>query len=66
MDEYIEGVVVDVCTRTILCVSNLGNEKVAECDTYKEFLGMLEFIKATLNEKEIIYADLALTEYGNA
>lgn len=62
MDEYIEGVVVDVCTRTILCVSNLGNEKVAECDNYKEFLGMLEFVKATLSEEEIIYADLALTE----
>lgn len=62
MDEYIEGVVVDVCTRTILCVSNLGNEKVAECDNYKEFLGMLEFVKDTLTDDKIIYAEVALTK----
>jgi len=62
MDEYIEGVVVDVCTRKILCVSNFGNEKVAECDNYKEFLGMLEFVKETLTDDKIIYAEVALTK----
>ena len=60
--ECVQGIVIDVCTRTFLLLSDQGNEKFVECDTVEEFMNVLEVVTANLKPEEIKYADLAV--YG--
>jgi hypothetical protein len=59
--ECVQGIVIDVCTRTFLLISDRGNERMVECDTVKEFMSVLEVITSNLSEDQIKYADLAVT-----
>lgn len=61
--ECVLGIVIDVCTRTFLLLSDQGNERLVECDTVDEFMNVLEVVSNNLTEDQIEYADLAV--YGN-
>jgi len=58
--ESVLGIVIDVCTRSFLLISDEGNEKMVNCDTVQEFMNVLEVVIANLNEDQIEYADLAI------
>ena len=58
--ESILGIVIDVCTRSFLLLSDEGNEKMVNCDTVQEFMNVLEVVTSNLNEDQIEYADLAI------
>ena len=58
--ECVQGIVIDVCTRSFLLISNEGNEKMVECETVNEFMNVLEVVTANLDEDQIEYADLAI------
>ena len=60
--ESVLGIVIDVCTRSFLLLSDQGNEKMVECETVNEFMNVLEVVTANLDEDQIEYADLAV--YG--
>jgi len=60
--ETVQGIVIDVCTRTFLLLSDQGSERRVECDTVQEFMNVLEVVTAQLNPEQIEYADLAI--YG--
>jgi hypothetical protein len=61
--ECVEGIVIDLCTRTFLLLSDQGSERLVECDTVEEFMNVLEVVTSNLNPDQIEYADLAI--YGN-
>jgi len=58
--ETVQGIVIDVCTRSFLLLSDQGNEKMVECETVQEFMNVLEVVTANLSEDQIEYADLAI------
>jgi len=58
--ESVLGIVIDVCTRSFLLISDEGNEKMVECETVQEFMNVLEVVTANLSEDQIEYADLAV------
>jgi len=58
--ESVLGIVIDVCTRSFLLISDEGNEKLVECETVQEFMNVLEVVTANLSEDQIEYADLAI------
>jgi hypothetical protein len=60
--ESVLGIVIDVCTRSFLLISDEGNEKLVECDTVQEFMNVLEVVTANLEPDQIEYADLAIAE----
>jgi hypothetical protein len=60
--ETVHGIVIDVCTRTFLLISDQGSEKRVECDTVEEFMNVLDVVTAQLNPEQIKYANLAI--YG--
>ena len=60
--ETVQGIVIDVCTRTFLLLSDQGNERMVECDTVEEFMNVLEVVTSNLDPEQIEYADLAV--YG--
>ena len=61
-EEFVQGIVIDICSRSFLLLSNEGDEKVVECDTVEQFMSVLEVVTANLTEDQIEYADLALYE----
>lgn len=58
--ESVLGIVIDVCTRSFLLISDEGNEKMVNCDTVQEFMNVLEVVTANLEPDQIEYADLAI------
>ncbi len=60
--ETVQGIVIDVCTRTFLLLSDQGSEKMVECDTVEEFMNVLDVVTSNLNPEQIEYANLAV--YG--
>ena len=62
VQETVEGIVIDVCTRTFLLLSDQGTEKRVECDTVEEFMNVLEVVTSNLEPYQIEYADIAIYE----
>ena len=59
--EAVQGIVIDVCTRTFLLLSDQGSERMVECETVGEFMNVLEVVTANLDPEQIEYADLAVS-----
>jgi hypothetical protein len=56
-DEYLTRCVVNTTARTFSLYSNTGDEKVVSCDTVSEFMNVLEFVRKTVDESTLVYAD---------
>jgi hypothetical protein len=56
-DEYLTRCVVDPLKRTVYLYSSDGNEKQVSCETVQEFMNVLEFVRATVDEKTLSYAN---------
>ena len=59
-EEYVESIVIDICSRSFLLMSDRGDEKIVECDTIDEFMSVLDVVTANLNDDQIEYAELAV------
>ena len=60
--ETVQGIVIDVCSRTFLLLSDQGSERLVECETVQEFMNVLDVVTSQLQPEQIEYADLAV--YG--
>jgi len=58
--ETVQGIVIDVCTRTFLLFCDQGSERLVECETVEEFMNVLDVVTAQLDPEQIEYADLAI------
>jgi len=56
-EEYLSRCVVDPIKRTVYLYSNQGDEKEVVCETVDEFMNVLEFVRATVNEDVLSYAN---------
>ena len=56
-DEYLTRCVVDPVKRTIYIYSSEGSEKKVSCDTTDEFMNVLSFIRSTVDENILSYAN---------
>ena len=56
-DEYLTRCVVDPVKRTVYLYSSEGVTKEVLCDTVEEFMNVLEFVRATLDEETLSYAN---------
>jgi hypothetical protein len=59
--ETVQGIVIDVCTRTFLLISDQGSERMVECETVQEFMNALNYVTENLEDDQIEYADLAVS-----
>ena len=59
-ETYVQGVIIDVCTKSFLLLSDKGDEKWVNCNTTEEFMNVLQVCTSHLNEDQIEYADLAI------
>ena len=56
-DEYLTRCVVDPIKRTVYLYSNEGSEKEVVCETVDEFMNVLDFVRATVDEETLSYAN---------
>ena len=56
-DEYLTSCVVDPIKRTVYLYSSEGSEKKVTCNTVEEFMNVLEFVRATVDEETLSYAN---------
>jgi hypothetical protein len=56
-DEYLTRCVVDPIKRTVYLYSSEGTEKQVLCDTVDEFMNVLDFVRNTVDEKVLSYAN---------
>jgi len=59
-EQFVEGIVIDICSRSFLLLSDQGEQKMVQCDTTNEFMNVLEVVTSNLDENQIEYADLAI------
>ena len=55
--EYLTRCVVDPIKRTVYLYSSEGSEKQVSCETVEEFMNVLEFVRANLDEKTLSYTN---------
>ena len=56
-DEFLTRCVVDPLKRTVYLYSSDGNEKQVFCETVQEFMNVLDFVRATVSEDTLSYAN---------
>jgi hypothetical protein len=56
-EEYLTKCVVDPLKRTVYLYSNEGEEKQVTCETVDEFMNVLDFVRATVDEETLFYAN---------
>jgi len=56
-EEYLSRCVVDPTKRTVYIYSSDGSEKQVACDTVEEFMNLLAFVRATLDQDTLSYTD---------
>jgi hypothetical protein len=56
-DEYLTRCVVDPLKKTVYLYSSEGSEKQVACDTVEQFMNVLEFVRATVDEETLSYAN---------
>jgi hypothetical protein len=56
-DEYLTRCVVDPVKRTVYLYSSEGTEKQVTCETVEEFMNVLDFVRTTVDEETLSYAN---------
>lgn len=56
-DEYLTRCVVDPIKRIVYLYSSEGDTKEVTCDTVEEFMNVLDFVRATVDEETLSYAN---------
>jgi hypothetical protein len=60
--ESVKGIVIDVCSKTFLLLSDQGDKKFVECENTEQFMNVLKVVTDSLNPDQIVYADVAIHE----
>jgi imidazoleglycerol phosphate dehydratase HisB len=55
-DEYLTRCVVDPSKRTVYLYSSEGDEKQVTCETVEQFMSVLDFVRATVDERTLTYS----------
>lgn len=56
-EEYLTRCVVDPIKRTVYLYSSEGEEKKVTCETVNEFMNVLDFVRATVDEDTLSYVN---------
>ena len=56
-EDYLTRCVVDPVKRKFYLYSEQGDERVLDCETVEQFMGVLELCRAVLDEDTLAYAN---------
>jgi hypothetical protein len=58
--ECVQGIVIDVCTKSFLLLSDQGSTKEVQCETTEQFMNVLEVVTSNLEPDQIEYAEISV------
>jgi len=61
-DDTVLGIIIDLCSRKFLLLSEEGQEKEVSCEDTDQFMRVLKVCTDRLDESQIQYADLSTRE----
>ena len=61
-DDTVLGIIIDLCSRKFLLLSEEGQEKEVTCEDPDQFMRVLKVCTDRLDESQIKYEDLSLRE----
>ena len=61
-DDTVLGIIIDLCSRKFLLLSEEGQEKEVTCEDTDQFMRVLKVCTDRLDESQIQYADLSMRE----
>jgi len=61
-DDTVLGIVIDLCSRRFLLLSEEGQKKVVTCEDTDQFMRVLKVCTDKLDESQIKYEDLSLRD----
>ena len=61
-DDTLMEVVIDLCSRTFLLLSDEGQERIVTCDNTEQFMRVLKVCTDKLDEDQIYYSDIPSSE----
>lgn len=61
-EELVAGIVIDVCSRSFLLISDKGDKRFIQADNPEEFMSILAVCDSQLDESQIEYAEIAVSE----
>jgi len=61
-DDTLMEVVIDLCSRTFLLLSDEGQERVVTCDNTEQFMRVLKVCTERLEEDQIRYDSINIRE----
>ena len=56
-DDLLSKCVIDTSKRTVYLYSDEGEKRTVACDTVDEFMNVLSFVRATVEEERVFYSD---------
>jgi hypothetical protein len=59
-DDTVASVIIDLCSRSFLLLSDGGEERLVECEDPDQFMRVLKVCTDKLPEDQIKYQDLSL------
>ena len=61
-DDTVLGIIIDLCSRKFLLLSEEGQKKVVTCEDTDQFMRVLKVCTDKLDESQIKYEDLSLRD----
>jgi len=61
-EEYLEKVVVDICTKSFTLYSDEGSTRTIDCETSDQFMSVFLLIRDRLEEEQIKYAGVSICQ----
>lgn len=62
-EEYLDSLVVDICCRSFLLVSDHGEVRTIECDSAEEFMAVWVMCTNHLEENQISFTEPVVIDY---
>ena len=61
-EEYLEKVVVDICTKSFTLYSDEGSTRTIDCETSDQFMSVFVLIRDRLEEEQIKYTGVSICQ----
>lgn len=61
-EEYLEKVVIDICTKTFTLYSDEGSTRTIDCENSDQFMSIFLLIRDKLEEKQIEYSGVSVCD----
>ena len=61
-EEYLQKVVIDICSKSFTLYSDEGSTRIIDCETSEQFMNVFLLVRDQLEEEQIKYTNVTTCE----